>query len=165
MDDERTHSAHARGLLKLVRPAAVVGERPAGEELRIIRRRVADDAEDDLAFDVHTGVVIPAILWRGDAVADEDDRRIQRADRRERLVGGRIVVAELQQQRCATGWQQLEVRLRRYRLHADEVDLLQIGAVIATGLQSHERELRCNVLGCKLAAAQTGIAALEEVVG
>src|SRR6516225_5291583 len=49
VDDECADGSLARGLLELVGPAAVVGQRLAAEELRIVGRRVADDAEDDLA--------------------------------------------------------------------------------------------------------------------
>ena len=83
VDDERADRAHARGLLELVGPAAVVGERLAAEELGVVRGRIADDAEDDLAFDVDAGVVVPVELGRGDAVADEDDGRVDVDGRRE----------------------------------------------------------------------------------
>ena len=63
----------AGGLLVLVGPAAVVGEGLAGEEVGIVGGRIVDDDEDDFAFDVDAGVVVPLVLGRGDAVADEDD--------------------------------------------------------------------------------------------
>ena len=77
VDDERADGAFARGLLELVGPAAVVGEGLAGEELGVVGGWVADDAEDDFALDVDAGVVVPVVLGRGGAVADEDDGGVE----------------------------------------------------------------------------------------
>ena len=50
-------------------------------------------------------------------------------------------------------------------LHADEVDPLEVGAVVAAGLQAVERELGGDVLRGEVAAAQAGVAAFEQIVG
>ena len=94
VDDERADGAHAGGLLELVGPAAVVGEGLAAEELGVVGGRVADDAEDDLALDVDAGVVVPVELGRGDAVADEDDGRVDVDGGGVALVGDGVVGAE-----------------------------------------------------------------------
>jgi hypothetical protein len=47
----------------------------------------------------------------------------------------------------------------------DEVDLLQIGAVVATGFEAVEGELRGDVLGGEFASAGSGAAAFEQIVG
>ena len=61
---------------ELVGPAAVVGEGFAAEEFGIVGGRVADDADDDFAFDVDALVVVPVEFGGGGSVADEDDRGI-----------------------------------------------------------------------------------------
>ena len=50
-------------------------------------------------------------------------------------------------------------------VHADEVDLLEIGAVVAAGFEAVEGELGGDVLGGDLAAAEAGAASFEEIVG
>ena len=80
VDDQHAGRALARAFLELVGPAAVVGHRVAAERLRIelarIRRirnrRVVDQHDDRLAFDVDALEVVPVELRRLDAVAGED---------------------------------------------------------------------------------------------
>ena len=50
MNDERRHRAVTRGFFKLVDPAAVVGQRLAGEEFWIVRGRLVDEEERTLPF-------------------------------------------------------------------------------------------------------------------
>ncbi len=72
VDDEARLRSAPGGLLELVGPAAVVGERLAAEEFRVVRGRLVGEEDDDLALHVHALVIVPAELGRGDAVADED---------------------------------------------------------------------------------------------
>ena len=96
VDDERADGSFAGGLLEFVGPAAVVGEGFAAEEVGIVGGRVADDAEDDFAFDVDAGVVVPVELGSGDAVADEDDGGVDVDGGGEGVVGDGVVVAVLE---------------------------------------------------------------------
>jgi len=78
VDDEDANGSAAGGFFILVGPAAVVGEGFGVEELLIIGRRLGDDDEGDLAVKVDVlavgaGVVVPLVLGRVNAVADEDD--------------------------------------------------------------------------------------------
>ena len=63
---------------------------------------------------------------------------------------------------CGTSAKVVCVELDR---HADEVDLLEVGAVVAGGLEAVEGELGGDVLGGQIAAAEAGAAAFQEVVG
>ena len=54
---------------------------------------------------------------------------------------------------------------RRQRLHPDEIDALQIAAVVACRLEPIELELRGDVVRRDVAAARTRAAALEQIVG
>ena len=96
VDDECADGSHAGGLFEFVGPAAVVGEGVAAEEGGVGGGWVADDAEDDFAFDVDVGVVVPVELGRGDAVADEDDGGVDVDGGGEGAVGDGVVVAVLE---------------------------------------------------------------------
>src|SRR6266851_2036384 len=172
VDDERADGSHAGGLFELVGPAAVVGEGVAAEEVGVGGGWVADDAEDDFAFDVDVGVVVPVKLGGGDAVADEDDGGIDVDGGGERAVGDGVVVAVLE----VDGVESDSDAFRLFGderhggfggdgIHADEVDLLEVGAVVAAGFEAVEGELGGDVLGGYLAAAQAGAASFEEIVG
>ena len=67
--------------------------------------------------------------------------------------------------RVAGGGDEAEGGLVGDDFDADEVDLLEVGAVVAGGGEAVEGELGGDVFGGELAAAQAGIAAFEEVVG
>ncbi len=165
VDDEGADGSHAGGLLELVGPAAVVGEGFAAEEFGVVGGWVADDAENDFALDVDAGVVVPVELGGGDAVADEDDGGVEGGGRGEGLVGNGVVGGVGEFLRGAVGGEEGEAGLPGDGLHADEVDLLQVAAPIAGGLQAGEGELVGDVVGGELAAAQAGVAAFKEVGG
>ena len=61
-----------RGLLVLVGPAAVVGERAAAEEFRIVGRRLIGEQHQHFALHVDALEIVPVKFRRDDAVADED---------------------------------------------------------------------------------------------
>ena len=71
MNDEHRLGPAPRRLLVLVRPAAIVGERLAGEKLRIVRRRLVGEDDDDLALDIDALVIVPVELRCRDAVAEK----------------------------------------------------------------------------------------------
>ena len=173
VNDECADGAFASGFLELVGPAAVVGEGVAAEELWVVRGRIADDAEDDFAFDVDVGVVVPVELGRVDAVADEDDGGVDVDGGGEGAVADGVVVAVLQVDgveidgHAGGGFLRHEGEggFGRDGVHADEVDLLEVGAVVAAGLEAVQGKLRCDVLCDELAATQSGAATFEEIVG
>src|SRR5262249_25421269 len=77
VDDETRLRAAPGGFLELERPAAIVGECLAAEELRVVRGWLVGEEDDDLPLHVNVLVVVPAELRRGDAVADENRFRIE----------------------------------------------------------------------------------------
>ena len=84
MDDDRAGRALGRGALVLVGPAAVVEAAIALEQIRIPVRIVVQH-DEHLAGEVRVAVIVPAVLRRLDAVADEHDlgildRRLLRLD-------------------------------------------------------------------------------------
>ncbi len=87
MDDQHRLGAHARGLFVFVGPAAVVGERAAAEEFRIVGGRLIGEQHQDLAFDVHALEIVPMKFGRDDAVADEDRFGVE-------LIGGLLQLAD-----------------------------------------------------------------------
>ncbi len=164
MNDQRANRPFARRLLEFVGPAPVISEGLPIEEFRILRGRLVHDHQHHLALDVHALVIVPGIFRRLDAVADKHDRRVDIDAVGLRLVADHEVIGELQGERVALR------RLQRRRggrlgLHADEIDSLQIAAVIAGGLQAVQRKLRRNVVGRNVAAACSGAAPLEQIIG
>ena len=73
MHDEHTGCAPARGLLVFISPAAVVGHGLAVKELRVTGgiTRIIHQYHHRLALRVETGVVVPLVFGRDDAVAGE----------------------------------------------------------------------------------------------
>ncbi len=81
VDDDRRRRALARGALVLVDPAAVVEAPLAGEE-RVVPVGVVVEHHEHLALQVDPLEVVPAVLRRLDAVADEDQLRVGEPGRR-----------------------------------------------------------------------------------
>src|ERR1039458_8981885 len=73
VDDQRAERPLAGRFLELVGPAPVIGQGLRVEEFWILRRRFVDEYQNDLALDVDAFVVVPAVLRRLDAVADEEE--------------------------------------------------------------------------------------------
>ena len=71
VDDDGAGRALPRGALVLVGPAAVVEPALAGEE-GVVPVRIVVEHEQDLALEIDPLEVVPAVLRRLDAVADED---------------------------------------------------------------------------------------------
>ena len=178
MNDERADGSAPRGLFELVGPAPVVSQRLAGKKLRIVGRRVTNDDQDDFAFDVDAGVVVPVVLGRGDAVADEDDGGVDVDDRSvpgivDDVVSaeGEVEAAKPSRRTCSAGSRAIaageegERGLVALDGHAEEINLREVCAVVAAGLEAGESELSGDV-GCgEVAAANAGAAAFEEIVG
>ena len=96
MNDECAHGAFAGCLFKFVGPASVVRQGIATEEFRVVRGRVADDAEDNFSFYVHACIVVPTELRCGRAIAHKNDGCIDVGVCGERLVRHYKVFTELQ---------------------------------------------------------------------
>ena len=140
VDDDDGLGAHARGFFVLVGPAAVVGERFAAEEFRIVRRRLVGEQHQHLALHVDAFEIVPMEFWRDNAVADEDRFGVEllalllrsltptksSSHRKETLLSG----AFGREGRAGLG--------RRRRPSAR----LEVGAVFAGRFGSGERELR-----------------------
>ena len=72
-----------RGFLVLVGPAAVIGHRPAVEralEARWLVVGIVDQDDRGLPAHVDAGIVVPAVLGRVDAVADEHQLAVVEVD-------------------------------------------------------------------------------------
>ena len=147
VDDERRRGPLGRGDLIFVRPAAVIGHRLPLEHRRVellgMRRvgdgRVVDEHHDRLAADVDPLVVVPAVLRRDDAVADEDDLGVLDLDLRRRPPrDGDPVLGRLEVDRCATDCDRPR---RRLGPEPDQRDVLEIRPVGVARLQPHRPEL------------------------
>ena len=76
MDDQRRRCALARGFFIFIRPAAIIGHRPAAEwafqtfgaEIGIV-----DHDDHGLALYIEPGIVVPAFFRRVDAIAYKHD--------------------------------------------------------------------------------------------
>ena len=72
MNYDGADGSATRGFFILIRPASVIGEGRAVEELWIVRRRLAREENNHFAAHVDARVVVPLVFGGGDAVADED---------------------------------------------------------------------------------------------
>ena len=69
MNQDRAHRAFARGLFVFIGPTAVVGERFALEELRIVGSGFVHQHQQDFTFHINALVIVPLIFGRLDAIA------------------------------------------------------------------------------------------------
>ena len=169
VDDEGGDGTVAAGFLKLVGPAAVVGEGFAFEELFVGGGRLVDDDEDDLALDVDAAVVVPAVFGCDDAVADEDDGGVDGGRGRGGLVVGDEVGAEGEVGgrrgfRAGAG-DEAEVGICGDGLDADEGHSLQKRTVVAGGYEAIGAEGVCDEVGGEDAAGLAGASAFKLVAG
>ena len=130
MNDERGNGAAPGGFLKFIGPPAVVGERLALEKLRIVRDGLADEQQRDFTLQVVALVVVPLIFRRRNAKADKHDRGIDVGGFGLPLVGGDVIVKDLQIERCTGAGDQGECGAWK-GFHADHRDLLEVSAVVA----------------------------------
>ncbi len=158
VDDEHRLGAAAGRFLVLVGPAAVVGERLAAEEFRIVRRRLVGEDDDDFALHVDVLVIVPAELGGGDAVAEEDRLGVE-VLRLLRLAGAGEFVFQLERGGLAA----LDEGERRLGPggHHHERDGLEERAAVAGRLEPRLLELLRDVLDRQLLAAAADAAALR----
>src|SRR5690606_19188283 len=143
MDDDRARCALACRALVLVGPPPVIEPLAAAEELRIPVGIVVQH-QQNLAAQIGALEVVPVVLGRFDAVADEDDlrvldRRALRGDaaRRDELA----MLRELEA--LAVARERPARRLRRG--DTDELERLQVRAVGAGGLEAEPLERRGEI--------------------
>ena len=161
VDDEARLGAAAGGLLELVRPAAVVGQRLAAEQFRVVRRRLVGEQHDDLALHVHALVIVPLELRRGDAVAEEDRLGVELFPFRLRLApaGEALLAGDVQ---LGLALDRLERRFRA-RDDAQQRHGLEVRAAVADRLEAGLLELVREILGGQLLAARSGAAPFQAV--
>ena len=163
VNQHHAHRAFARCLFILVGPAPIVGQRPAREELRVIRRWLIHQHQQHFTAHVDALVIVPVIFRRVDPVTHIDDRCIDRRRGLLRLVVAHILIEQLQIERRALLRLERERRLRQCG-HSDQGDFLHVGSVVARRLQPIEGELCAHVLGRNVASALSGTAAFEQVM-
>ena len=98
-----------------------------------------------------------------DAVADVDNFGVDVGGGLLGLVVGYVFVEGLEIDILALCWDKHEAGVGA-RCDAYHGDLLHVGALVAGGLQSVERELGGDVLGGDVAAALSGAATLEKIM-
>ena len=163
MDEEYAHRAPARRFFVFVRPASVVGQRLAFEELRIVRGRLVHQHEQHFPAHVRVFVVVPVVLRGMNAVADVNDGRVDVGLRLLRLVIRDVVVEDFQSHTRTARRHQRKRRFLRRR-DTDHRDLLQIGAVVTHRLQTVKRKLGCYVFRSDISPTLPGTTSLEQIV-
>ena len=163
MDEEYAYRAPARRFFVFVRPASVVGQRLAFEELGIVRGWLVHQHEQHFPAHVRVFVVVPVVLWGMNAVADVNDGRVDVGLRLLRLVIRDVVVEDLQGHPRPACWDERKRRFLRRR-DTDHRDLLQIGPVVTRRLQTVKRKLGCDVFCGDISPTLPGTTSLEQVV-
>ena len=145
MDDDATERSFAKRLFVLERPAPVVGECLAAEELGVVGLRLVGEQDDDLARDIGLLVIVPTKLGGDDAVPDVDrlgveldERLLAMVDRDEIVQVGECFRAAVPSPR-QLGFRQ--------RLNPNQRDFLEVCTVIARRLSTRQGELRGDVFG------------------
>ena len=164
VNDERSDGAAARSFFKLVGPAAVVGERLALEEFRVVGDGLIHEEQRDLAFQVVALVIVPLKFGSGDAVADKNNGSIDVGGFGLELVGGDVIVELFQVQWGAIRKRQGKCGSGKC-LHADHGHILEVGAVFASRVKAVALELRRDVVGGEISAFLASAAAFEFVAG
>src|SRR5579885_1417645 len=163
VNDEHAQSAFARCLFVLVSPSTVVGHGLAFEEAVVSGRRLVDNHQQYFAFHVHAGVVVPVILGGIDAVANEDDRRVDISRRCSGLILGYEVFAVSERNRLTILRHELGFGLVFNSMHGIERHFLKIGPVVACGFYAVQSKLCSNVFSGNLRAALAWTASFEEI--
>ena len=161
VNDQGPRRALARRALVLVGPAAVIEPAFAGEKL-VVPVGIVVEHQEDLALEVDAFVIVPTVLRRLNAVADEDhlsvaDLRPRRVDARRQRETPRVGQGDL---RRATG--ELP-RRRRLRGDADHRERLLPRAPGTSGLEACSLELGGEVQARELVAAASGTPPFESV--
>ena len=129
-DDGGDRAAPGRFLI-FIGPAAVVRQRPPGEELRIVRRRLIGEKDHHFPTHIDTGVIVPLIFRRHNAMTNEYRFRI------ERRIGLLLIrdthkIVEPPERSVARS-----EGARRLRLDTHQCQILKISTRIARRLRAH----------------------------
>ncbi len=163
VNDDRARRALARRALILVHPAPVVEPALASEQLRIPVGIVVEHHQD-LALEIHSLEVVPAVLGSLDAVADEHEfRAIDPALLALHTAAGDVVVRPFQVDVGGMGVER--PRGRKGRFDADDIERLLPLSVGAGWLVAERFELRRQIQARQLIAPGGRRAALECVRG
>ena len=168
MNDEHANGAAACGFFVFVGPAAVVSEGLALEEGGVVRGRLVDDDQGDLAVQVDVlavgaGEVVPVIFGGMNAVTDEDDGRVEVRSRLAGFVFGDDLGGVGELDGLAGSGLECEFGLVFDGVDGDQWNALEVGAVVARRLNPGQGKLCGDVLGGKLCAAGAGATAFEQI--
>src|ERR1700685_3637371 len=164
MDDQRGDDALARSFFEFVNPAAVVGERLAFEEFRIVGSRLVDEKHRDFSMHVDAFVIVPVVCGGFDSESDENDWRIDVGDFGLCFVVDGEIVEEFEADCIAASgfWDEAELRAWQ-RFHRNHRHVLEKRTAVAGGFQSIRFELCADVFGGEVSAALAGAAAFEQI--
>ncbi len=166
VDDQAARRAGGQGRLVLVAPAAVVGHRLAAEAA-VVERRIADEDHRDLALHVElgiSGVVVPLLLGRVDAVAEEDQLGVDELLGPGREAAADPGLAEGHRHRLTLAATQLHPGRALVDRHAAHADGLRPATIDARGLEADRLHGRDDVLD-RLARTLAAREAPAEFVG
>ena len=162
MNDQRSHCPAPRGLLKFVRPPAVVRQRLPLEKFRIVRNRLVDKQQRYLTFQVVALVIVPLVFRCSYSITDENHRRIHIRRLHLALVAGYKIVQIFQRHRLPACGHESECGSRQ-RFHAHHWHALKVGPCVGSRFQSVAFELRGNVVRSRVASLLSRAAPLERV--
>jgi hypothetical protein len=163
VNDQHTECAATRCFFVFVGPATIVGEGLTLEEFFVAGGRLVDDDENDFAFHVGAGVIVPVVLRRVNAVSHKHNRRIEVCRRLAGFIFRHDLAAVSEFDRLAARRHESEFRFVLDGMHGDERHFLEVAAVIAGGFEAVESELRFDVFGGKLSTARAGSSAFEQI--
>ena len=163
VDDDGPRGARSRRTLVLVAPTPVVEAALPRKQRRVPVGVVVHDHED-LALQVGTLEVVPAVLRRLDAVAHEHELCLGDGHLRSlNTGGGDELVPEAQGELLAGGTER--PRLGRVRGNADDLEALLPTPAGCAGLQAEHLHHARDVVARQHIAPVRGCASLQQVVG
>ena len=162
VDDDGAQRALAGRLFVFVGPAAVVGQRLAGKELRVVGGRFAGKQNDHLALHVDALVIVPGELGSADAVADEDRRGFE-IQRGLAAVGGGDEILQPAQFDGSVQSHNGQAGARADGRDELQRDSLDEAAVVASRLHARCGELRRDVFLRQQTAASARAASLQQI--
>ena len=161
VDDEDGPRAAPQPFLVFVDPAAIVSERGAIEEFRIVGSGFVGEEHQHLAGHVHAFEIVPVPFRRRDAVADEDRVRVEGRAVALAHVDAHQVVEQLEIDLLAAG-RRGDLRLG-LRGDAHQRHLLEVGAILARRFGAGRRQLPRDVFRGQVAAPGSHAAAFQQV--
>ncbi len=162
VNEDHADGAFAGGFFVFVGPAAVVSEGAAFEEIRVVGGRLTDQHEQDFAANVGAFVVVPFVFGGLNSVSDENDGGVYVAGGALGFVVSDVFVERLEFEGVTFIGDEFESGFGRGS-DPDHRHFLEVGPVVAGGLQSIEPELGGDVFGGKVASALASAAAFEKV--